>query len=229
MKIKTVAISLEHEVERRVFIKKEIEKCNILNYIVIDGVNGNNITETPLIPPYISKIVYNGETKIYDSRLRLNGNGLKKGEMGCSWSHLNVYDMLLKDNEYDAYLVLEDDAKLVVSAEELNFFLEELMNIEFDLCHIFNSEWYDFNRITQVSDNYWIPERRFFNHTGAYIVTKTGAKKLLNAVYPCMGLPADDLISNLYICSDDFNIIVPSKILFTENGFESSIYKINNI
>lgn len=54
MKLKTVAISLPHEVERRIFIQKEIERCNIGDYIIIiDGVNGNDIIETPLIPPYI--------------------------------------------------------------------------------------------------------------------------------------------------------------------------------
>lgn len=228
MKIKTIVISLPHEYERRIHIKKEMEKCDISDYTIINGVNGNDIQEITIIPPYISKIVYNNQTRTYDSRLRLNGNGLKKGEMGASWSHLNIYEMLLEDNQCDSYLVFEDDAELLVSVEELKKHLYELKNISFDICHICESEWYNFNKIYKISDNYWIPERRYFNRLTAYIVTKTGAQKLLNFAYPCIGLPCDDLLSNLYIYSNDFTVIVPSTFLFKDKGFESSTQKINN-
>ena len=97
----------------------------------------------------ISKISYNNDVKLYNSSLRLNGNGLLKGEMGCAWSHLNVYDMLLKDDIYDSYLVVEDDIELAVSVDELKTCLEELNNITFDVCHINKSEWYEFNKIKQ--------------------------------------------------------------------------------
>lgn len=230
MKLKTVVISLPFDIERRSFMQETLKKCNLSDYIIIDGVNGNDIKIIPFIEePHMSKLIYNNTEKIYNSRLRLNGTGLKKGEMGCSWSHLNVYDMLVKDDNYDAYLILEDDADLIVSPEELETFLEELKTLSFDLCHIFQSEWYDFNRIKQISNNFWIPERRFFNNTGAYIITKTGSKKLLEYACPEIGLPSDDLISNLYVHSLDFNLIVSSKFLFKPKGLESSIHKVNNL
>jgi GR25 family glycosyltransferase involved in LPS biosynthesis len=229
MKIKTVAISLPCEIERKVFIQETIEKCNLSEYIIIDGVNGNDIKITPFIPPYISKLNYKGVEKVYDSRLKLDGSCLKKGEMGCAWSHLNVYDMLLKDPEYDAYLVFEDDADLIVSPTELDEFLEELKTLTFDVCHIFTSEYFPFNLINKISNNFWIPERRFFNNAAAYIVTKKGAQKLVDFAFPAIGKPADDLLSNLFIKSDDFNLIVPYKKLFKSKGFKSSILKINNI
>ena len=180
MKLKPVIISLPFEIEKRDFMKETLKKSNLSDYIIIDGVNGNDIKIIPFIEePHMSKLIYNNTEKIYNSTLRLNRAGLQKGEMGCAWSHLNVYDMLLKDNDNDAYLIFEDDADLIVSPEELQTFLEELKTLSFDLCHIFQSEWYDFNRIQQISNNFWIPERRFFNNTGSYIITKTGAKKLL--------------------------------------------------
>ena len=58
MKIKTIIISLPHEYDRRIHIKKEMEKCNISEYTIINGVNGYDIKEIPIIPPYISKIIY---------------------------------------------------------------------------------------------------------------------------------------------------------------------------
>ena len=229
MKIKTVAISLPHEIERRKFIEETIKKCNLSDYIIMDGVDGSNIKITPFIPPYISKLNYNGIEKVYDARLKLNGTGLKKGEMGCAWSHLNVYDMLLKDPVYDAYLIFEDDADLVVSPSELYNFLEELKTLSFDVCHIFYSEWFPFNMINKISSSYWVPERKFFNNSAAYIVTKPGAKKLVDFAFSGFGKPADDLLSNLYLQSEDFNFIVPYKYLFKPKGFESSIVNINNM
>ena len=228
MRLKAVAISLPSEIQRRNFIQKTLEECKFSDYIIVDGVNGNDIEISPLIPPHISKLNYKGIEKIYDSRLKLDGTGLKKGDIGCSWAHLNVYDMLLKDDNYDAYLVFEDDAELACSVDELHSFLEELKSLTFDVCHIFESDYYIFNKITQISNNFWIPERKFFNRAGSYIVTKSGAKKLLDFAYPCMGLPADDIMSNLYILSQDFNVIVPYKNLFKQNGFDSCTMKINS-
>ena len=72
-------------------------------------------------------------------------------------------------------------------------------------------------------------KKKFFNRTGAYIINKTGAKILLDASFPCMGLPSDDLISNTYIMSDKFRVIVSSKELFKPSGVSSSICDINNI
>ena len=69
-----------------------MEKCDFSDYIIIDGVDGSNITEIPIIKSndklLISKLVYNGKTIIYDSRLRLNGSGLNKKEMG--WQNSRV-------------------------------------------------------------------------------------------------------------------------------------------
>lgn len=229
--MKVIGISLPQYKNRRKSIYEELLKLNLDNCFIMDGVCGTDIKETNIVRTHhgvIKKLSYGDKVKRYDSRLRLNGTGLKKGEMGCAWSHLYIYEMLVNDDEHDSYLVLEDDAILDVSIEEFNTFLKELPEIKsFDLCHIFFSEWYPFRNLTQVNKYYWIPEKRFFNRTGAYIVTKSGAQKLLNASYPCMGLPSDDLISNTYIMSDNFRVIIPYKKLFKPLVVSSSISDIN--
>ena len=40
---------------------------------------------------------------------------MKKGEMGCSMSHVLLYKKLLRDDYLDKYLIMEDDAELNVS------------------------------------------------------------------------------------------------------------------
>lgn len=230
--MKTIVISLEEEKERRSFILNELKINNIENTYLMDAVNGANIKEHVLInTPHkkISILSYKDQIRYYDSSLNINGKGLLKGDMGCSWSHLNIYEMLIKDEHNDVYMVLEDDAQFVVSPTEFNNFLKNLPTPDsYDICHIFSSEFYEFNKIKQINSHYWIPERNFFNNASGYIVTKEGAKKLLSAVYPLMGLPADDLLSNLYIFSKDFRVIVPYKNLLKAKGFNSSTARINN-
>lgn len=176
MKLKIKIISLACEIERRNFMKNEMKMISFLDSEIIDAINGKNIIESKTQIPFISTLYYENKIKTYDSRLKLNGKGLTKGEIGCAWSHLNVYEMLLKDDDYDAYLVLEDDAKLLISTEELKIYLEELKELDFDVCHISMSDCYDFNRACKVSERFWIPEKRYFNRATGYIIKKSGLK-----------------------------------------------------
>jgi len=229
--MKTVVITLQQQQERLKYIENEIKRCQLTNYDIITGVYGAHVKVTPVIQGRISKFTYSdGKERFYDSRLRLNGQGLKKGEIGCALSHLTLYEKLIQDKDNDVYLILEDDVHFIVPPKELHKYLNNLPSLDtFDLCHIFLSDWYPFAKIQKISDYYWIPAKKFFNRTGAYIVTKSGAKKLLNSAYPCMGLPSDDLISSTFLFSNDFRLIVSDKILAKPMGFTSSICSINKI
>lgn len=231
--MRTVVISLVESPIRREFITNEIKRCNIQDYSIFNACNGSLIKKEPRLifgETRILKLSYNGKTRTYDPRLRLNNQIMSNGELGCAWSHLDVYEQLIQDSQNQAYLILEDDASLNVSVEDLHDFLKNLPAFDtFDICHIFESEWYGFVQILPVNSHYWKIKRQFFNHTGAYIVTKNGARKLLNATYPCMGLPADDLLSNTFLFRDDFIVIVPSKNLFKSHGFDSSVKMVSDI
>ena len=72
-------------------------------------------------------------------------------------------------------------------------------------------------------------EKNLFNRTTSYIVSKSGAFKLL--MYSCgyINIPADDLICHRYLVGDDFNIYVPLNYIFHEpENTVSTIKKIDN-
>jgi len=231
--MKTILISLEQDKDRRnnaISILKKYNFCNNFEWLkAIHGkddvkyyefIKNNKFT--------IFKIVYNNKTKFYHNNLRLNGNSLSKGELGCSLSHLEIYEMLCKDNNNNSYLIFEDDLNIIVSKEEFNKFMNNLPDINsYDICHLHESKFYPFIKEQKENSYFYQAKRQFFNAAAAYIITKRGAQKLLNHAYPYLGLPADDLISNTFVFDDNFKVIIPEKPLVTTGNFNSTIGAIN--
>ena len=144
---------------------------------------------------------------IYDTTRRINGEPMSPENLACSWSHLLVYEQLIVDQTYDQYLVLENDAELI--APGLLVELLEHLPEGFDLAHLGTSEWYRFDRVSAVNAHYWGIRKQYFNNAHAYILSKNGARKLLAFADGTISLPADDLLSNAFLMTPDFDVIVP--------------------
>ena len=144
---------------------------------------------------------------IYDATRRINGEPMSPETIACSWSHLLVYEQLLQDPTFDRYLVLENDAE-VLSPGLLVELLEHLPE-NFDLAHLGTSEWYPFDRVAAVNTHYWRIRKQYFNNAHAYVLSKMGARKLLAFAGGTVSLPADDLLSNAFLMTPDFDVIVP--------------------
>ena len=228
IQMKTIVLSLkEDNDDRRKTITDEMNRMGI-QFEFFYGVNGKKIIRYGSDSSNIVKLVYEGKSMFYDPSVRLNRQLMMDGDLGCAWSHLNIYEMLVNDDNNNSYLIFEDDAKCVVDKNELTEYFSHIPDISgFDICHIFYSEWYEFNEISRVNEYYFVPERRFFNRTGAYIVTKEGAKKLLARHKGFVNLPPDDLLSNTYIFDKSFRVIVSNHRLFEPTFAESVIDKIN--
>ena len=122
-------------------------------------------------------------------------------EIACALSHQNVYQQIL--NQKIPYsLILEDD---VIVGKKLKYFLQnfdkfeqflgdiELLNLLSDtpgkiiLPKIFKNYFlFDFNRVP--------------NRTSAYVLTYSGAKKMIDHFLP-IRMPADDLLGSFEITS----------------------------
>ena len=61
------------------------------------GVNGEDIQVTTTENPTIYKLEYNREVKYYDTAIRVNRQRMTAGELGCAWSHMNIYKSLLDE------------------------------------------------------------------------------------------------------------------------------------
>jgi glycosyl transferase family 25 len=202
-------------------LKTELE----INVEIFNGVNGKNIDIYDTENTYIKKLQYGKKEFLYNRNIRLNKQVMSRGEFGCAMSHINIYTKLVEDEKYDNYLILEDDANLVESFEKLKNILNNLPS-DFDLLHLSKAEWYPFVKIKNINEYFYIPLKQFFNRTTGYIVSKKGANKLLKYTNGYICVPADDLLSSIYM-NTDFNLYVPENYLFMER--ENTVSTIKSI
>uniref|UniRef100_A0A6C0DTS7 Uncharacterized protein n=1 Tax=viral metagenome TaxID=1070528 RepID=A0A6C0DTS7_9ZZZZ len=203
--MKAIVLTLHSSKDRIPIVEKlrsNMTEIGIKNEIFY-GVNGKDLIISN------TKVVYNKETRNYDPKVRLNGQKMTLGEFGCAWSHIKIYQKLLEDQTTDNYLVIEDDAQIV---GDLNILRE--LPLDFEVAHIAYSEWYPFVKTDPVNKSFFNIEKKFFNHTTAYVVSKAGARKLLDYIGTNINIPADDLLSNSFI-QGKIQVIVPESPIFT--------------
>ena len=222
-------------------LKNFNERSNIINNLLINmsmigitheivyGIYGKDIKVYDTEDKNIKLLYHNFETYYYDKTKRLNKHIMKAGELGCAWSHLNIYKKLCSDKLYNKYLIFEDDACLSEKLDIIYNTLNNLPNI-FDICHISLSDWYPFNKTDKENNYFYNIEKKFFNRSTSYIISKEGALKLLKYSNNYINIPSDDLVCNSFINNDDFKLYVPQNYLFKENIDNISIReKIDNI
>jgi glycosyl transferase family 25 len=178
------------------------------------GVNGEDIAYSKSMSPNIYNLEYKNEVKRYDCSIRLNKQLMTNGELGCAWSHINIYKTLLKDNSVDKYLIFEDDVEIV---ESLEYVYECLVKIpsDCDMCHVSKSDWYNFVLNDKVNEMWNTIHKQYFNRLTAYIISKSGAEKILDYVKDNINIPADDLLSNMHL-EDKIRVYVPTRHMFHE-------------
>jgi GR25 family glycosyltransferase involved in LPS biosynthesis len=212
-KIKAQIITLQTSSSRLELVKKvQTDLTNFgMKSEIFYGVNGKDITVSG------NTITYNGESMNYNPTVRLNGQKMAIGEFGCSWSHIKIYQKLVADLNYDNYVVIEDDARVIGNLNVLNN-----LPSEFDIIQLGSSEWYPYVKTSEVNKSFFNIEKKFFNHTTAYVVSKAGARKLLEYTDDHINVPADDLLSNSFI-NGKIQVIVPNSPVFDfPSGIQSS-------
>ena len=215
-----------------------------LDTVIYNGVHGKDITlyDAAFKHTGIKHITWKGRTYSYDTRARLNGIHMTRGEFGCAWSHLNLLRQLVNDDAADAadaadgadgataieyYLILEDDVELVKPLAELYELLNHLPE-DTDICHLAKSDWYPFIQTEQINAYFYKCEKQFFNKTTAYLISKKGAQKVLDYTKNSINVPIDDLFNMIYRLTPDFNYYVPASFYFKEqDNVASTINDIN--
>jgi len=222
--LKIIIITLEKYPQRMSKIHELLIKLSQigLQYEIIYSVNGSDIKISNTNYSNIKHIEYNGEVKYYNNLIRTNGQEMTLGELGCAWSHLNIYDKLVKEPVISTkYIVLEDDANLVESLEHLYDCLKHLPD-DFDLCHIAMSDWYPFIKQNNINEYWYDVKKQYFNRLTAYIISKKGAHKIIDYINNWINVPADDLLSNMHL-QDKLQVFVPDKYHFMEHPNTISI------
>jgi len=224
--IKVVILTLEKYSHR---INKVHHLINKLSQIGLHcslyyGVNGEDIQVTTTENPTIYKLQHKNEVKYYDTSIRVNKQIMTAGELGCAWSHMNIYKSLLDEVSASAsasasasvnkYLIFEDDVEMIESLEYLYKCLYSIPS-DIDMCHIAKSDWYPFVLYNNVNEMWYDVNKSYFNRLTAYIVSKNGAQKILDYAKDHIDVPADDILSNMFN-NNKLRVYVPSKYIFHE-------------
>ena len=234
-RIKSYIVTLPEYAERLARLDGLNHKLSLigLDNIIYNGVHGKDIrisAPADSLSP-IKHITWNNNSYFYDTRVRLNGQPMTRGELGCAWSHLNLLRKLVEEasSESDYYLILEDDVELVKPIDEFYQLLAHLP-ADLDMCHLAKSDWYPFVKTKQVNAYFYECEKAFFNKTTAYLVSAKGARKIIDYTTNSINVPIDDLFNMIYRLIPDFRYYVPSSYFFKEQAnVMSTIKAIDNI
>jgi GR25 family glycosyltransferase involved in LPS biosynthesis len=224
---KTYVINLARCTDKKAIIENNIAKLN-LNHEFFSAIDGGD-TETT------SKFNF----KINGWSDPNSGKAMTNGEVGCALSHWSIWSEIVDKCGSGIYpsngkfLILEDD--VVVPDNFLNRFADLTKNMEtYDLlyCHrkplaLEHETEYSFgiHRISGAK-SYW---------TCAYVLTLSGATKLVNSLYLQNLIPVDEFLPLMYNCKIygfevahesceklDAYAFHPSLIRLCDDAFENS-------
>ena len=217
LSLKLVVLHLSKFPERLAKLKEVLDEFTKINIEIeiFDGVIGTSIEIMNTENRYIKLLKYHNDYYHYETRNRINRKFMKPGELGCAWSHLNIYKKLVNDNEYDNYLVIEDDVVLLKSIEYIKEILENIP-ADYDFCNTNISLWYPFKKVEQVNKYFYKVEKNYFSGMTSYLISKSGAQKLLNFAGNNINIPSDDLVCTLYRITNNFNFYIPEEPIIYE-------------
>ncbi|HHT7676697.1 glycosyltransferase family 25 protein [Pasteurella multocida] len=166
-----------------------------LNFKFIDGINGKTLSQDEL---------NNIDYTFYPQRFAAR-KPLTVGEIGCAMSHLSIYQMMCNEKIARA-IILEDDA--IVSHEFEAIVKDSLKKVSKNVEILF----YDHGKAKSycwkktLVENYRLVHYRKPSKTSkraimcatAYLITLSGAQKLLQIAYP-IRMPADYLSGALQL------------------------------
>jgi GR25 family glycosyltransferase involved in LPS biosynthesis/glycosyltransferase involved in cell wall biosynthesis len=191
-------VNLERRSDRLVDIKLKLHNVGIHNYEVIKAVDGATLEPTM----YIKKLFEN------------NDFNYRKGVIGCALSHLNLWEQLVNDKKNEFYVVFEDDITFVDN------FKMKLDNILNGVCGSNNSIEFcllgggSISKSNENIEDLYVLKRYVKTVDGlyGYIVTKSGAKKMIDYISHNKIKRAIDTI---YTYAFDYIHVVNQYLVFT--------------
>ena len=120
---------------------------------------------------------------------------MSPSEIACAISHYKVYEQLLSDPDYDAYLILEDDVSIV--GEHLQAALDDLELYEplWDVAHLNKPKFLASQSMLPYSAHWNLGVFSVFTDACSYIVTKEAARQLIDSLHSHIDICADDVLT----------------------------------
>lgn len=215
--MKKYLISLDQDIHRRDLF---FFQPNTQDFIIFSAINTMNIEPNKLVEKFN-----------VDKFLQHYGRAVTKGEIGCTLSHLSVYQNIVNDHQIadDEYsLICEDDALFSCEFHEN---IEKILGQELsaDILLVGQSKITDFNDV-ELEINYpttfsfllknrgkqytvCYPYKNYFAGTVAYLIKKSAAKKMLAQCQDPVYWLADDFILFSKQFGLDIQIVRPVMVI----------------
>ncbi|XP_068970482.1 glycosyltransferase 25 family member [Bombus flavifrons] len=117
------------------------------------------------------------------------------GEIGCFLSHYNIWNKVI-ENGFKSIIVLEDDVRFEpFFRQKVNYILRELKDLQFEWDLVYLGR----KRLAESAES-WIDGSKYLVHAGysywtlGYILSTSGAKKLIEAMPLKQLLPVDEYL-----------------------------------
>ncbi len=187
---KIFIINLERDTNRKKNIQKQLDEQDIRNYEFIKAVDGQNGGLDDQTFHVIS-----------EWREPFSSKVMTKGEIGCALTHYTIWQRIVKEN-LDYVLILEDDVILcdkfnnnLKIYENIDTFANAVETLDIDLFYLGRRP---INTQNEIKINANIIKVKYSYGCHAYILSCTGAKKLLSYNYINHLFPLDEFIPMLY-------------------------------
>lgn len=209
--MRTFVVNLEKDKVRRDSIKSQLNNINI-PFEFVKAVYGKNLSQSELSECY------------NDSKaMRTQCRSLTLSEIGCAYSHIKIYQKMIRENIQTA-LILEDDAIIPRNSSEILLNIENIIEHEIPEVILLSPVELldDKSPETKIDNIYNLKKFKKGYLTSSYIINLYAAKTLLEELYP-IGDVADcwKRLSNHKIV--DIRVVDPPLIQQNREDFESSI------
>jgi GR25 family glycosyltransferase involved in LPS biosynthesis len=160
-------INLEQSINRLENVKKTFANLN-LNFNKFKAIKGTDLDNN----------IINTRTTSLCRNILCN-----KSMMGCSLSHITLWEQLLNDTNTEYYIIMEDDVILKPDFKNIiNIIDKNKDNINFEILNLFHHTKIlniPINKIYKLDDKYQVENQLFPVGLTGYIISKSGARKLL--------------------------------------------------
>ena len=208
-KLSVHCISLQREIKRKQHMRKQSIQHN-LNINFFNAISGCDIDVLATKHENLALVKYAHTESIYEMQHRVKK--LSYGEIGCLFSHIALLEQLIS-SALDYYFIMEDDAQIlqtdnIILQQQLSNVVNQ--NNDWDFCLMTNAcTWYPPVITTQYkSTSFFNIEKKCFNMMNGYIVSKSGAVKILQHVKCAdanyrylLSVPFDNIVSDLFIAN----------------------------
>jgi GR25 family glycosyltransferase involved in LPS biosynthesis len=160
-------VNLDRRPDRWEQSKKRLDEQGIKNYSRFSAIDGTKLEMSDNIK----------------SLFRNNDFNYRQGFIGCALSHLKLWNDLIRDEENDYYIIMEDDFELVDDFKsKLNITLHQIIQKPYTDLHFLG--YFYWNGEPKKSNAYpfmkTIDNKSYMGGFFGYIISKSAAFKLIN-------------------------------------------------